>query len=191
MCLLPHKLRKGFCLTPKRLFRLMKQGPFLLYLCLRGAFTGFWRFFFFDVPLSRKRKAVSDHPIHEWNRPSPTAGKPGRMILSVRPDTSGRTDKTILPCRWFARFHATGYVFFLLGTSFFHGFLFWSFLYNLPLLPFTSIFAPFSKPHQAVISVLGAKVTPGFDGKARSSLLFSGKISSPAGSIFPEKPCIP
>ena len=77
------------------------------------------------------------------------------------------------------------------GTSFFHGFLFWSFLSNLPLLPFTSIFAPFSESHQAVISVLGAKVTPGFDGKARSSLLFSGKISSPAGSIFPEKPCIP
>ena len=62
---------------------------------------------------------------------------------------------------------------------------------GLPLLPFTSIFAPFSGSHQAVISVLGAKVTPGFDGKARSSLLFSGKISSPAGSIFPEKPCIP
>ena len=77
------------------------------------------------------------------------------------------------------------------GTSFFHGFLFWSFLSNLPLLPFTSIFAPFSESHQAVISVLGAKVTPGFDGKARSSLLFSGKISSPSGSIFPEKTCIP
>jgi hypothetical protein len=29
------------------------------------------------------------------------------------------------------------------------------------------------------------------DGNARSSLLFSAKISSPAGSIFPEKPCIP
>ena len=109
MCLLPHKLRKGFCLTPKRLFRLMKQGPFLLYLCLRGAFTGFWRFFFFDVPLSRKRKAVSDHPIHEWNRPSLTAGKPGSMVLSIRPNTFGQTDKTILPCRWFARFHVTGY----------------------------------------------------------------------------------
>ena len=80
---------------------------------------------------------------------------------------------------------------FLLAFSLFHGFLFWSFLPNLPLLPFTSIFAPFSEPHQAVISVLGAKVIPGLDGKARSSLLFSGKISSPAGSIFPEKPCIP
>ena len=65
------------------------------------------------------------------------------------------------------------------------------FLSNLPPLPFTSIFAPFSGPHQAVISVLGAKVIPGLDGNARSSLLFSAKISSPAGSIFPEKPCIP
>ena len=31
-----------------------------------------------------------------------------------------------------------------------------------------------------------AKVTPGFAGNARSSLLFAGKISSPTGSIFPE-----
>ena len=52
-------------------------------------------------------------------------------------------------------------------------------------------FAPFSKPHQSVIFVLGAKVIPGLDGKARSSLLFSVKISSPAGSILTEKPCIP
>ena len=102
----------------------MMQGPFLLCLCQRGAFTGSQMISFSAVPLSRKRKAVSDRPIHKWNKPSPTAGKPGRMILSARPDTSGRTDKTILPCRWFARFHATGYVFFLLGTSFFHGFLF-------------------------------------------------------------------
>ena len=57
---------------------------------------------------------------------------------------------------------------------------------NLPLLPFTSIFAPFSEPHQAVIFVLGAKVTPGFDGNARSSLLFCAEISTPSqasGSI--------
>ena len=38
---LPHKRRKGLCLTPKRLFRLMRQGLFLLCLCQRGAFTGF------------------------------------------------------------------------------------------------------------------------------------------------------
>ena len=168
----------------------MRQGPFLLCLCQRGAFTGFWRFFFFRCPFEPEAESRVWPLVHKWNKPSPTAGKPGRMILSIRPNTFGQTDKNILPCRWFARFHATGYVLFCWGCLF-HGFLFWSFLSNLPLLPFTSIFAPFSGSHQAVISVLGAKVTPGFDGKARSSLLFSGKISSPAGSIFPEKPCIP
>ena len=168
------------------------QGPFLLCLCQRGAFTGFWRFFFFAVPLSRKRKAVSDRPIHKWNKPSCTAGKPGRMILSVRPDTLGQTYKIILPCRWFTRFHASGYVPFPFWRfPFFTDFSFEVFLSNLPPLPFTSIFASFSEPHQTVISVLGAKVIPGLDGNARSSLLFSEKISSPAGSIFPEKPCIP
>ena len=40
MCRLPHKRRKGLCLTPKQQFRLMMQGPFLLCLCQRGAFTG-------------------------------------------------------------------------------------------------------------------------------------------------------
>ena len=148
-------------------------------------------FSFSAVPLSRKRKAVSDRPIHEWNKPSHTAGKPGRMILSVRPDTLGQTYKIILPCRWFARFHASGCFPFSFVDFFFTDFSFEVFLSNLPPLPFTSIFASFSEPHQAVISVLGAKVIPGLDGNARSSLLFSEKISNPAGSIFPEKPCIP
>ena len=192
VCRLPHKRRKGLCLTPKQQFRLMMQGPFLLCLCQRGAFTGSQMISFSAVPLSRKRKAVSDRPIHKWNKPSCTAGKPGRMILSVRPDTLGQTYKIILPCRWFTRFHASGYVPFPFWRfPFFTDFSFEVFLSNLPPLPFTSIFAPFSEPHQAVISVLGAKVIPGLDGNARSSLLFSEKISSPAGSIFPEKPCIP
>ena len=82
-------------------------------------------------------------------------------------------------------------MFFSVGDVFFTDFSFEVFLSNLPPLPFTSIFAPFSEPHQAVIFVLGAKVTPGLYGKARSSLLFSVKISSPAGSILTEKPCIP
>ena len=88
----------------------MRQGPFLFCLCQRGAFTGSQMISFSAVPLSRKRKAVSDRPIHKWNKPSCTAGKPGRMILSVRPDTLGQTYKIILPCRWFTRFHASGYV---------------------------------------------------------------------------------
>ena len=170
----------------------MMQGPFLLCLCQRGAFTGSQMISFSAVPLSRKRKAVSDRPIHKWNKPSCTAGKPGRMILSVRPDTLGQTYKIILPCRWFARFHASGYVPFPFWRfPFFTDFSFEVFLSNLPPLPFTSIFAPFSEPHQAVIFVLGAKVTPGLYGKARSSLLFSGKISSPSGSIFPKNLAFP
>ncbi len=146
-------------------------------------FYGFLTIFLFAVPLSRKRKAAHDRPIRKWNKPSYTAGKPGRMILSVRPDTLGQTYKIILPCRWFARFHASGSVPFLLALSLFTDFSFEVFLSNLPPLPFTSIFASFSEPHQAVISVLGAKVIPGLDGNARSSLLFSAEISSPAGSI--------
>ena len=82
-------------------------------------------------------------------------------------------------------------MFFSVGDVFFTDFSFEVFLSNLPPLPFTSIFAPFSEPHQSVIFVLDAKVIPGLDGKARSSLLFSVKISSPAGSILTEKPCIP
>ena len=82
-------------------------------------------------------------------------------------------------------------MFFSVGDVFFTDFSFEVFLSNLPLLPFTSIFAPFSEPHQAVIFVLGAKVTPGLYGKARSSLLFSGKISSPSGSIFPKNLAFP
>ena len=66
-------------------------------------------------------------------------------------------------------------MFFSVGDVFFTDFSFEVFLSNLPPLPFTSIFAPFSEPHQAVIFVLGAKVTPGLYGKARSSLLFFGK----------------
>ena len=161
-------------------------------LCQRGAFTGSQMISFSAVPLSRKRKAVSDRPIHKWNKPSCTAGKPGRMILSVRPDTLGQTYKIILPCRWFTRFHASGYVPFPFWRfPFFTDFSFEVFLSNLPPLPFTSIFAPFSEPHQAVIFVLGAKVTPGLYGKARSSLLFSGKISSLSGSIFPKNLAFP
>lgn len=47
-------------------------------------------------------------------------------------------------------------------------------------------FCAFQQPHLAVISVLGAKVIPEIDGNARSRFLFSGKISNPAGRIFPK-----
>ena len=169
----------------------MKQGPFLLCLCHRGAFTGFLWIFLFAVPLSRKRKAVSDRPIHEWNKPSHTR-------QANREEWFYPSDRTCSAKHTKSYFLADGLLgftlpamFFSVGDVFFTDFSFEVFLSNLPPLPFTSIFAPFSGPHQAVISVLGAKVIPGLDGKARSSLLFSVKISSPAGSILTEKPCIP
>ena len=168
----------------------MMQGPFLFALMPKGCFYGFFRGLFLFRCSFEPEAASCIWPLaHEWHKPSPTAGKPGRMIYPP--------DRTSLAGHIKSYFLAGGLPGFTLptmsffgGTSFFHGFLFWSFLSNLPLLPFTSIFAPFSESHQAVISVLGAKVTPGFDGKARSSLLFSGKISSPSGSIFPKNSSI-
>ena len=125
MCRLLHKQRKGLCLTPKQQFRLMRQGPFLLCLCQRGAFTVFQMIFLFRCSFEPEAESRVWPLVHKWNKPSPTADKPGRMILSARPDTSGQTDKTILPYWWFARFHATGYVLFLLrGISFFTDFSF-------------------------------------------------------------------
>ncbi|MCS3099099.1 hypothetical protein NXW38_00820 [Bacteroides ovatus] len=152
---------------------------------------GFDDFSFFVVLLSRKRKAVYDRTFHKWNKPSLTADKPGRMILSIRPNTFGTKQiKTYFLADGLPGFTLPA-MFFSVGDVFFTDFSFEVFLSNLPLLPFTSIFAPFSEPHQAVIFVLGAKVTPGLYGKARSSLLFSGKISSPSGSIFPKNLAFP
>ena len=69
MCRLLHKRRKGLCLTPKQQFRLMRQSPFLLCLCQRGAFTAFQMILFFAVHLSRKRKAVYNRlSINETSR---------------------------------------------------------------------------------------------------------------------------
>ena len=116
----------------------------------------------------------------------PTAGKLGRMIY---PPDQTSLDRQInhTSLQVVCRFHVSGNVPFPFRFLLFTDFSFEVFLSNLPPLPFTSIFAPFSGPHQAVIFVLGAKVTPGLDGNARSSLLFSEKISSPAGSILAEK----
>ena len=124
MCRLLHKRRKGLCLTPKQQFRLMRQSPFLLCLCQRGVFTAFQMIFLFRCSFEPEAESRVWPLVHKWNKPSPTAGKSGRMILSARPDRSGRTDRTILPCRWFARFHATGYVLFWGRLPFFTDFSF-------------------------------------------------------------------
>ena len=103
-------MRKGFCLTPKRLFRLMMQNPFLLCLCLRGAFTGFWWFFFsLFLWAGSGKPCMTARFINETSR-HPRQANRGRMILFVRPDRSGQTDNIILPCCRFARFHASGIV---------------------------------------------------------------------------------
>ena len=113
------------------------------------------------------------------------------MIVVARLDKSCRIGKqSYFLCSGlpFSRFR---WCLFPFGDSFFTDFSLKFFLPNQPLFSFTSIFAPFSEPHQAVIFVLGAKVTPGLYGKARSSLLFSGKISSLSGSIFPKNLAFP
>ena len=117
-------------------------------------------------------QSVSACPMNETGAHT-QPDKPGRMIVVV------------------CAFHASGDVFFLLVILFFTDFPLKFFSTQSASVFVYLHFAPFSKPHQSVIFVLGAKVIPGLDGKARSSLLFSVKISSPAGSILTEKPCIP
>ena len=169
----------------------MKQCPFLLRLCQEVLLRVSDDFSFSTVPLSRKRKAVSDRPIHKWNKPSHTAGKPGRMIVVARLDKSCRIGKQSYFLCGGLPFSRSGDVFFILVVPYFTDFPLKFFSTQSASVFVYLHFAPFSEPHQSVIFVLGAKVIPGLDGNARSSLLFSEKISSPAGSIFPEKPCIP
>ena len=160
----------------------------------RDAFTGFQMIFLFS--LSLLPEAESECRVCQpapWMKQAPTHSRTNREEWLLPPGwtSSVGSETIILPLLWFALF-TLPVMSFSFWWFFFLRIFPWSFfLHNLPLFSFTSIFAPFSEPHQAVISVLGAKVIPGLDGKARSSLLFSVKISSPAGSILTEKPCIP
>ena len=193
MCRLLHKRRKGLCVTPETnrvVSDWWRKVHFFCAYAKEVLLRLFWWFSFSLFLWAGSGKpcttacymnVTSRHPQlanrEEWFYPP----DPTRLVGQIKPYflTGGLPGFTLSA------------MFFSVGDFFFHGFLFWSFQSNLPLLPFTSIFAPFREPHQAVISVLGAKVIPGLDGKARSSLLFSVKISSPAGSILTEKPCIP
>ncbi len=170
----------------------MTRGPFLFALMPRRCFYGFSEdFFFFAVPLSRKRKAVHDRlPMNGTSRHPQQANREEWFYPPDLTSLAEHIKSYFLACG-LPGFTLPAIFLFLWGFFFLRISLLKFFLSNLPPLPFTSIFAPFSGPHQAVISVLGAKVTPGLDGKARSSLLFPAKISSPAGSILAEKPCIP
>ena len=110
--------------------------------------------------------------------------KPGRMIVATRLNKFRRIGNNHTSFVVVCPFHASGDVFFLLVILFFTDFPLKFFSTQSASVFVYLHFAPFSKPHQSVIFVLGAKVIPGLDGKARSSLLFSVKISSPAGSIL-------
>ena len=161
----------------------------------RGAFTGFQMIFLFSLSIhagSGKDAECVSLP-HEWSKRPHTAGQTGKKDC-FRPAGQVQSDRKhsyfLVDGLPFSRFR-----WYLLSFSrffFFYGFSLKFFFYsNLPLFSFTSILRLSVESHQAVIFVLGAKVIPGFDGKARSSLLFSAKISSPSGSILAEKPCIP
>ena len=159
----------------------------------RGAFTGFQMIFLFSLYLLPE--AESECRVCQpapWMKQAPTHSRTNREEWLLPPGwtSSVGSETIILPLLWFALF-----------TLPVMSFSFWWFLfYGFSPEVFSTQsasgfvylhFAPFSEPHQSVIFVQGAKVIPGLDGKARSSLLFSVKISSPAGSILTEKPCIP
>ena len=117
--------------------------------------------------------------------------KPGRMIVATRLNKFRRIGNNHTSFVVVCPFHASGDVFFLLVILFFTDFPLKFFSTQSASVFVYLHFAPFSKPHQSVIFVLGAKVIPGLDGKARSSLLFSAEISSPAGSISAKNRAFP
>lgn len=160
----------------------------------RGAFTGFQMIFLFS--LSLLPEAESECRVCQpapWMKQAPTHSRTNREEWLLPPGwtSSVGSETIILPLLWFALF-TLPVMSFSFWWFFFLRIFPWSFFSTQSASVFVYLhFAPFSKPHQSVIFVLGAKVIPGLDGKARSSLLFSVKISSPAGSILTEKPCIP
>lgn len=135
-------------------------------------------------------QSVSACPMNETGAHT-QPDKPGRMIVATRLNKFRRIGNNHTSFVVVCPFHASGDVFFFQTVSSFYGFSPKVFSTQSASVFVYLHFTPFSEPHQSVIFVLGAKVIPGLDGKARSSLLFSVKISSPAGSILTEKPCIP
>ena len=86
---------KGFASRLNNSLDWWDKAPFFCAYAKEVLLRGFDDFSFFVVLLRRKRKAVYDRTFHKWNKPSLTADKPGRMILSIRPNTFGQTDKNI------------------------------------------------------------------------------------------------
>ena len=158
----------------------------------KRCFYGFLTIFLFPLFLC----AVSGKPcltarsMNGTSRHTRQANREEWFYLSDR-TRSARHTKSYFLAGGLPGFTPPAVSLFLLAFSLFHGFLFWSFPVQSASTSVYLHFRVFQGAHQVVISVLGAKVIPGLDGNARSSLLFSEKISSPMGSIFPKKPCIP
>ena len=128
-------------------------------------------------------QSVSACPMNETGAHT-QPDKPGRMIVATRLNKFRRIGNNHTSFVVVCPFHASGDVFFLLVILFFTDFPLKFFSTQSASVFVYLHFAPFSKPHQSVIFVLGAKVIPGLDGNARSSLLFSAKISSPVRVVF-------
>ena len=160
----------------------------------RGAFTGFQMIFLFS--LSLLPEAESECRVCQpapWMKQAPTHSRTNREEWLLPPGwtSSVGSETIILPLLWFALF-TLPVMSFSFWWFFFLRIFPWSFfLHNLPLFSFTSILRLSVSRISQSFSFWAQKVIPGLDGKARSSLLFSVKISSPAGSILTEKPCIP
>ena len=155
----------------------------------RGAFTGFQMIFLFS--LSLLPEAESECRVCQpapWMKQAPTHSRTNREEWFYPSDRtrSAKHIKSYFLAGGLPGFTPPAVSLFLLAFSLFHGFLFRSFPVQSASTSVYLHFRIFQGAHQVVISVLGAKVIPGLDGKARSSLLFSVKISSPAGSIFPK-----
>ena len=118
-------------------------------------------------------QSVSACPMNETGAHT-QPDKPGRMIVATRLNKFRRIGNNHTSFVVVCPFHASGDVFFLLVILFFTDFPLKFFSTQSASVFVYLHFAPFSKPHQSVIFVLGAKVIPGLDGKARSSLLLFG-----------------
>ena len=169
----------------------MRQGPFLLCLCRRGAFTVFQMIFLFRCSFEPEAESRVWPLAHKWNKPSPTQANREEKFYLPAPTRPAGQIKPYFLAGGLPGFTLPAMSFFVEGISFFTDFSFEVFCliclyFRLP--PFSRLSVAL---HQAVISVLGAKVTPGFGGKARSSLLFSGKISSLWVVFFPKNLAFP
>ena len=132
------------------------------------------------VHLRRSGKPSRDRLCHEWNKPSWTAGKPGRMpYLTTQMNLSQQIRHTSL---WmFALFHAPGVVFFFWGCFFLLRIFFLDFSLNMPLLPFTSIFASFSWYASGGHSRSGRKGNSGIGRESKVKPPVSAKNLQPCG----------